>query len=474
MNELHWLGVVELAQAIAAKEVSPVEVVQALLARIDRLDGKLKSFITVFADSALEAAQQAAAAVVKGGPLGPLHGVPVALKDLYDVQGSPTTGGWKFPAEPARRDCTVTARLRAAGALILGKLNLHPFAYGPEGINPHFGSSWNPWDPTAHRMAGGSSSGSGVAVAAGLVPMGMGSDTGGSIRIPAACCGTVGLKPTYGRVSRQGILPLSWSLDHAGPLTRNTADAAAILAAIAGHDPAEPTSSTLPVPDYLQSLTKPVRGLRVGVLFAALEQADPEVQNALSSAVQVLQALGCTMQEVALHTAAYSLGTAYAILAPEAMAYHDPLLRRRGAEYPTDVRRRLLAGRFVSGTDYVKGQRARHLIRQEVNALLEEVDCLLLPTLPMAAPAIDASEVQLGTRTENVRLALTHYTRLFNVSGHPALAVPCGFSQSGLPLSLQLVGRAFGEATILRVGHAYEQAAGWYQQRPPLAASVST
>lgn len=466
MSDIHWLGIVELAKAIAGKQLSPVEVVQALLARIDKLDGQLKSFISVCTDSALAAARQAEAAVSSGGKLGPLHGVPVALKDLYDVQGSLTTGGWKFAVEPARRDCTVVAKLRAAGAIVLGKLNLHPFAYGPEGINPHFGSAWNPWDATTHRMAGGSSSGSGVAVAAGLVPMGMGSDTGGSIRIPAACCGTVGLKPTYGRVSRQGILPLSWSLDHAGPLTRTTADAAAILAVIAGHDPADPTSSTLPVPDYLESLTKPVQGLRVGLLFDFLEQADPEVRSALGSAVQVLQGLGCALQDVALPTASYSLGAAYAILAPEAMAYHELLLRRRGAEYPSDVRRRLLAGRFVSGTGYVNGQRARQLICHEVNTVLEEVDCLLLPTLPMAAPPIDAVEVRIGNRTENARMALTQYTRPFNVSGHPALSVPCGFSKTGLPLSLQLVGRAFGEATILRLGHAYEQAAGWYQRRP--------
>lgn len=466
MSDLHWLGVVELAEAIARKAVSPVEVVKALLARIEKLDGQLKSFIGVFADEALAAARQAEAAVMAGDKLGSLHGVPVALKDLYDVQGSLTTGGWKFAVEAARRDCTVVTKLRAAGAIILGKLNLHPFAYGPEGLNPHFGNAWNPWDTTTHRMAGGSSSGSGVAVAAGLAPMGMGSDTGGSIRIPAACCGTVGLKPTYGRVSRHGVLPLSWSLDHAGPLTRSVADAAAVLAVIAGHDPADPTSSTLPVPSYLEGLSNPVAGLRVGLLFDDLEQADPEVQTAVSNAVQVLQGLGCTMGEAELPTASYSLGAAYAILSPEAMAYHDPLLRKRGAEYPVDVRRRLLAGRFVSATGYVNGQRARQLIRREVNAALEEADCLLLPTLPMAAPPVDAVEVQLGNRTENARMALTQYTRLFNVSGHPALSLPCGFSAAGLPLSLQLVGRAFGESTILRVGHAYERAAGWWQRRP--------
>ncbi len=469
MNDLHWLGVLDVARAIAAKQLSPVEVIQAHLARIEKLDGQLRSYLAVFGDQALEAARSAEARVAGGQSLGRLHGVPVAVKDLYAVKGTPTTAGSRFLTEPAARDSTVVARLRGAGAIILGKLNLHEFAYGPEGTNPHHGTPWNPWDATTHRLPGGSSSGSGVAVAAGLAPMGMGSDTGGSIRIPAACCGTVGLKPTYGRVSRAGVLPLSWSLDHAGPLTRSVADAAAILSVIAGHDPADPSSSGLPVPDYVAGLTVSVQGLRVGLVREYVEQADPEVQAAIAAAVAALEGLGCSVQDVGLPTARYAVGASVAIVAAEAMAYHAPLLRRHAAEYAPDVRQRLVVGRFLGATDYVKGQQARHLIRNDVEAALRRVDCLLAPTLPIPSPSVAAREVRIGGRTDTLQNAFTMFTRLFNLSGHPAVALPCGFSREGLPLSLQLVGRAFDEGTILRLAHAYEGATPWRTRRPSIA-----
>lgn len=469
MSDLHWLGLLELARQIAAKKLSPVEVVRAYLERIEALDGRLRSYLAVFADAALDAARAAEAAVAAGRPLGPLHGVPVAVKDLYAVKGTPTTGGSRFLKEPAAADCTVVARLRAAGAIILGKLNLHEFAYGPEGINVHYGTSWNPWDARIHRMPGGSSSGSGVAVAAGLAPMGMGSDTGGSIRIPAACCGTVGLKPTYGRVSRAGVLPLSWSLDHAGPLTRSVADAAVTLSVIAGHDPADSSSSTLPVPDYVAGLGAPVKGLRVGLFREYVEASDGEAQAAIAAAAGRLADLGCQVEEIAIPTARYAPGASTAIIAPEAMAYHESLLKRHAAEYAPDVRRRLLVGRFLAATDYVKGQRARLVIRDDVEAVLRRVDCLLAPTLPIAAPPLTATEVRIGGRTESPRAALTMFTRLFNLTGHPVVAVPCGFTRDGLPLSFQLVGRAFDEVTILRLAHAYEGATEWHARRPPAA-----
>lgn len=469
MTELHWLGAVDLAREIAARRVSPVEVVEAHLARIEARDGRLKSYLAVFTDAAREGARSAEARLTRGEPLGPLHGVPVAVKDLYAVAGTPTTAGSRFLTEPAREDSTVVARLRGAGAIILGKLNLHEFAYGPEGINIHYGTSWNPWDPATHRMPGGSSSGSGVAVAAGLAPVGMGSDTGGSIRIPAACCGTVGLKPTYGRVSRAGVVPLSWSLDHAGPLTRRVADAAAILGAIAGYDPRDPSTSVLPVPDYVAGLAGSVKGLRVGLFREYVEESDGEVRAAVEAAAKVLADLGCRVEDVAIPRARFALGTSMAILGPEAMAFHEPLLRRHAREYAPDVRRRLLVGRFLSATDYVKGQRARRLIRDEVDEVLRRVDCLIAPTLPIAAPPVTATEVRVGARTEAPRSLLTSFTRLFNISGHPAVAVPCGFTASGLPVSLQLAGRAFDEVTILRLAYAYEGATEWHTRRPPAA-----
>ncbi len=469
MSDLHWLGVLDLARGIATKKVSPVEVLQAHLTRIEQLDGRLRSYLAVFADSALEAARAAEAAVAAGGSLPPLHGVPVAVKDLFAVAGTPTTGGSRFLTEPARADATVVARLRAAGAVILGKLNLHEFAYGPEGTNPHFGTPWNPWDATVHRLPGGSSSGSAVAVAAGLSPAALGSDTGGSIRMPAALCGVVGLKPTYGRVSRAGVLPLSWSLDHAGPLARRAADAAAILSAIAGADPADPSSSRQPVPDYVAALSGSVRGMRIGLVGEYLRQAEDEVQAAVAGTVATLERLGCVVAEVAFPTARFALGASLGIIAPEALAYHAPLLSRHAREYAPDVRQRLLVGRFLTATDYVTAQRARLVIRDDVEQALRRVDCLLTPTLPVAAPPVAAVELTVRGRVETPRSAFTMFTRLFNLTGHPAIAVPCGLSRGGLPLSCQVVGRAFDEASILRLAHAYEEATDWHARRPAVA-----
>lgn len=460
MTELHWLGARELARRIAARELSPVEVVRAHLDRIEKLDGKLRSYLAVFADTALDAAKAAERALGAGGKLGLLHGVPVAIKDLFDVQGTPTTAGSTFRRAPAIKDCTVVARLRAAGAIILGKTNLVEFAYGPEGFNPHHGTAWNPWDPNVQRMPGGSSSGSGVAVAAGLAPVGMGSDTGGSIRIPAALCGTAGIKPTYGRVSKAGAVPLAWSLDHAGPLTRSAEDAALVLQAIAGHDPADDTTSPRPVGDYLGGIDQPIRGLRVGLLPDFVRQCDLEVQTAVMAAADVFRDQGCIVNEVTLRWGHTSLGVATAIQSAEAYQYHERLLRQHAAAYDPSIRQRLLVGAFTSGSDYVKGQRARRLLRDEINGVLEKYDALLLPTMPLAAPPITATEVRLPGGVEATRPALTRCTRLFNITGHPAVCVPCGLSKEGLPLSLQLVGRPFDEATVLRLAHAYEKARG--------------
>ena len=469
MSDLCWERATDLARAVAGRVVSPVEVVEAHLKRIDLLDGRLRAYLAVFADEALEAARRAEAAVMAGDPLGILHGVPVGMKDLFAVVGRPTTGGSRFLTAPAEDDSTVVTRLRQAGAIILGKLNLHEFAYGPEGINIHHGTSWNPWDATRHRMPGGSSSGSGVAVTAGLAPVGMGSDTGGSIRIPAACCGTVGLKPTYGRVSRAGVLPLSWSLDHVGPLTRSAADAALVLAAIAGHDPRDPASSHAPVADYISGLGGPVAGLRIGLLRDYVERADPAVREPVLAAARTLAELGGAVRDVALPLARFAGPASLAIVGPEAMALHEPWLRSHAGDYAPDVRQRLVAGRFVAATDYVQGQRARGRLRDEVNDVLGRVDCLLAPTLPIVPPPVTATEVTIGDRREPARGALTSFTRLFNLTGHPVVAVPCGFSAEGLPVSLQLVGRPFDEATILRLAQAYQDATAWHRRRPPAA-----
>jgi aspartyl-tRNA(Asn)/glutamyl-tRNA(Gln) amidotransferase subunit A len=471
-SALVWKSAAELARAIAAREVSPVEVVQAHLDRIARLDGKLKSFITVTADAALTAAKAAEAAVMTGGSLGPLHGVPIALKDLVYTRGVPTTGGSKILADwVPEADGTVATRLAQAGAISLGKLNMHEFAYGPEGVNPHHGTPWNPWDAGAHRIPGGSSSGSGVAVAAGLCAGALGSDTGGSIRIPASLCGITGLKPTYGRVSRAGVLPLAWSLDHVGPMCRSAADCALVLRAIAGYDPRDATTSVLPVPDYAAALTGDIKGLRVGVLHAAfLDASDSAVRAAVEAAVKVLEGLGASAKEVAVPRIDLAAPAVAAVISAEAYAYHEDRLRTRSADYGADVLERLRVSAFVSAVDYLKGQRARALLREDVDALLAHLDVLVCATTPLAAPAVGQQQATIGGATVPVRPNLLRFTRPFNATGHPAASVPCGLTAEGLPVGMQIVGRPFDEATVLRVADAFQRATDWHARRPPLAA----
>jgi len=378
----------ELARMIATKAVSPVEVVRAHLDRIAALDGDLRAYITVCDDAALEAARAAEAALMSGQPVGPLHGVPYALKDLYDTAGLRTTGGSRIFADrvPAK-DATVTQRLSRAGGILLGKLNMVEFAYGPEGLNPHYGDARNPWDRSVQRMAGGSSSGSGVAVAAGLAPGALGSDTGGSIRIPASLCGITGLKPTYGRVSRAGVLPLAWSMDHVGPMTRTVADSALMLGAMAGYDPADASTSVLPVPDYLAALSGDVKGLRVGLLRGFfLDGAAPQVRAAVEAAATTLSRAGAVVDEVSLERMSLVSAASMAIVGSEALAYHGEFLRTRASEYDPDVARRLRLSAFIGGAHYVRAQQVRALVRDEVDAVLARRDVLLAPSTPIVAP----------------------------------------------------------------------------------------
>ena len=458
----------ELARMIATKAVSPVEVVRAHLDRIAALDRGLRSFITVCADAALDAARTAEAALMAGRPVGPLHGVPYALKDLYDTAGVRTTGGSRIFADRVpTADATVVRRLAEAGAIVLGKLNMVEFAYGPEGLNAHYGHARNPWDAATHRMAGGSSSGSGVAVAAGLAPGALGSDTGGSIRIPASLCGITGLKPTYGRVSRAGVLPLAWSMDHVGPMTRTVADSALMLGAMAGYDPADPSTSVLPVPNYLAALTGDVKGLRVGLLRSFfLDGAAPAVRAAVEAAAATLAAVGAVVDEVKLERVGLAGAGSLAVVGVEALAYHAELLRTRAAEYDPDVARRLRVGAFIGGVHYVRAQQVRALVRDEVDAALARRDVLLAPSTPIAAPAVDERQATLGDGPADVRTALLRFTRPFNFSGHPACAVPCGFTEGGLPIGMQLIGRPFDEATVLRAADAFQRLTDFHTRHP--------
>jgi aspartyl-tRNA(Asn)/glutamyl-tRNA(Gln) amidotransferase subunit A len=471
-DELCYWTIAELAAKIQAKEISPVEVIRAQFDRIERLDPSLNAYLTVLSEPAMGEARTAEQEIARGHYRGPLHGVPVAVKDLFDTQGVKTTAGSVILKDyvPAR-DATVLARLRQQGAVVLGKLNLHEFAYGGTGVNPHYGTSKNPW--ALDRIPGGSSSGSGVAVAAGLAFGALGTDTGGSVRMPASLCGIVGLKPTYGRCSRAGIIPLAWSLDHPGPMVRSVADAALMLNAMAGHDPRDPATVRRAVPDYTQGLTNDLRGVRIGVPRLVLwEGLDPEVEAVMDGAVQQLTRLGgrlgARLEEVTLPQMRHAVLASSIIIGAEGAAYHHEWLRTAAGQYGEDVRLRLKQGALLPAAAYFKAQRLREAIRRELDAALTHVDVLLTPTLPIATPTIERCTVTPGMPLPPELLHIPRLTRPFNLTGHPVISVPCGFTQSGMPVGMQIVGRAFDEAMVLRVAQAYEQATPWHRQHPRL------
>lgn len=459
-RNLDWLSVAEAGRLIRRRELSPVELTQACLQRIERLDGRINAFITVTGEQAIAAARQAEAEIAGGSHRGPLHGIPVGLKDIFGVANVRMTGGSKILAENvATEDSVATTRLKAAGAVFLGKLNLHEFAFGATGINPHYGPARNPWD--AERITGGSSSGSGAAVAGGECPAALGTDTGGSIRIPASLCGIVGLKPTYGRVSKRGVLPLSWSLDHVGPMTRTVADAAIVLQAIAGYDEGDGSSVDEPVPDYNAAPNGGLRGLRVGVPREFFfENVDPEVEKSVQSAIGVLGELGAIVTEVEVPLIAEIPGALTAMMLPEALAYHQKWMAERPDDYGDDVRYRLELGSGYLAVHYVQAQRLRGIAveawRQDV---FSKVDLIATPTTPVTARPISEGDLQ-------VTFSLIRFTNLFNFLGLPAISLPCGFSTEGLPIGLQLAGRWWDEGTMLRAAHAYEQATEWHKRRP--------
>ena len=445
----------EAANALREKRVSPVELTGAAISRIERLNSKLHAFITVTAEYAMTRARQAEAELAGGRDRGPLHGIPIAVKDLFAMRGVRTTSGSKvFENLVSDFNSTVVERLEAAGAVILGKLNMHELAYGVTSDNPHFGTVHNPWN--TERSPGGSSGGSGAAVAANIVYGAMGSDTGGSVRIPAAFCGTVGLKPTYGRVSRYGALPLGYSLDHMGPLTRCVRDAALFLNAIAGRDRRDDTSSRRPVVDFVPEDGCSLRGMRIGFPENFyFERLDPEVESAVRGALARAESLGAEIKPVRVPDIAALNAVGQVILLSEASAIMEPYMEFR-ARFGSDVLKRLDQGRLIPATDYINAQRVRRKFRAEFDKLWDDVDCIFTPTTPNTAPAIGETTVRLGGVEEDARLAATRLVRGINVLGIPALSIPCGLSGSGLPVGLQILGSAFDEATILKVGAAME------------------
>lgn len=466
--ELCHLSAGQLGRLIQRRDVSPVEVVRAHLSRIDALEPTLNSFITVVPDRALASARQAEAEIQAGRYRGPLHGIPLGLKDLYYVKGVRNTSGSRiFDDYVPDFDCTIAARFKEAGAILLGKLNLSPFAMGPTGENPDYGHMHNPWNP--ELIAGGSSGGSGSAAASGQCTLTMGSCTGGSIRIPSALCGLVGLKPTYGRLSRYGLTPLSWSLDHAGPMARTVEDCALAMNAVAGYDSMDPASANVPVPDFTKALTGEVKGLRVGVPREYFQvPIDPQVERAVRRAIDVLGELGATVLEVSWPMYHHAMAITTTILTAEGTANHGRLVRSHGLQLYPPVRLRMEAGFFISGAEYIQAQRARAHFDLQGCDLFKEVDLLAGPTEAITAYKLGATEVRVGNATMGPIPALTQYTRPYNLNGSPAITVPCGFSDDGLPIGLQLAGRSFDEETVLRAAHAYEQATEWHNRRPPL------
>jgi len=452
----------QAARQIASKEVSPVELTEAALARTAQVEPVISAFAVVTADIALAEAKAAADEIAAGRYRGPLHGIPIGLKDLYDRAGTATTASSKVRADyTPSSNSAVAEKLSDAGAVLIGKTHTHEFAYGT--VTP---TTRNPWDPT--KVPGGSSGGSAAAVAAGVVFLGMGTDTGGSIRIPAAVCGTVGLKPTYGRVSRRGVTSLSWSLDHAGPLTRTVEDAALVMNQIAGYDRADPATVPVGVPDYRAALTGDVKGLRIGVPTNYFtENVDPETADATAAAVARLQELGASVREVEVPMADAIMPTEWGLLVPEATAYHQQMLREHADLYTEDVRTFLEAGEFVSATDYIKALRVRTLIQQAFRDLFNDIDVLVAPTVTTPAMSYDHPEVRWPDGTvEGCTISYVRFSAPANVTGLPSLSVPVGFSDGGLPIGMQIIGRPFDEGTILNVGHAYEQATDWPRLAP--------
>jgi amidase len=463
---LHFKTITELAALLKARQLSAVAVTQAMLDRIAQHDGQLQSYATVMAEQALQAAKTAEQEISAGHYRGPLHGVPVAVKDLYFTKGVRTMGGTRVLADhvPAF-DATVVTRLQAAGAILLGKLNTTEGAMG--GYHPEFNIPVNPW--RADRYAGASSSGSGVATAAGLCFGSLGSDTGGSIRFPSAACGIVGLKPTWGRVSRYGVLALAESLDHVGPMTRSTMDAAIMLQAMAGHDPHDPTSLLEPVPDLLRDIAAGIKGMRIGLdTQYATRDVDAEVAEAVLAGVRVLERLGAEIIPVQLPDLAPYLAAWPTLCSAEAVAAHAVTYPARRDEYGPWFRGWLDLGATVSGAAYARANNLRAACNGLLRAVWQRIDVLVCPSMPTPAFPITPAGLYGPMPSEGFNMARLRFTAPFNFNGAPTLSVPCGMTRDGVPLSLQFVGQPLGETLLCRLGHAYEQATEWHTLQPPL------
>ena len=463
-SDFHFLSISELSELIRTRKVSPVEVTRSILDRIENLNPKLNAYITVTGDAAIKSAHQAESEIGQKKWRGPLHGVPIALKDLFDTAGIRTTAGSAvFKDRVPEADAEVVRKLKTAGAVLVGKTNMHEFAFGGSSLVTNFGGVHNPWD--TGRIAGGSSGGSAAAVAAGLCHGALGSDTAGSIRQPAAYCGLVGFKPTYGLVSTRGVIPLSWSLDHVGPLTRTVADAAIVLQAIAGYDPEEITSVRMDVPNYTAALHSRPTSLRMGVARDFFfEGLDRQIEAATTQALAVLEKLTGGMKDVVL-AARDQEELRATVRAAEAYAYHAEYIARNPELYQRETLGRLRPGADISTLAYIRGRQQLDRTRRNIIEAFRTVDIIVTPTSPIVPPPIaEFSGDRNGTADFLARNIQN--TSPFDVYGVPAVSVPCGFTSAGLPIGLQISGAPGADAVVLQVAHAYEQATEWHKRRP--------
>jgi aspartyl-tRNA(Asn)/glutamyl-tRNA(Gln) amidotransferase subunit A len=452
----------QLSRQIRDLSISPVELTRDCLARIESLDPKLNAFITILAESALDQARGAEQEIRSGNYRGPLHGIPIGLKDILDTAGTRTTAAsGVFKDRIPTEDADVVRRLRAAGAIILGKQNLHEFAYGGSSMISFFGETHNPWDTS--RITAGSSGGSAASVATGLGFAAVGTDTAGSIRLPAAYCGVVGLKPTYGRVSARGVIPLSWSYDHVGPIANSVYDTALILQVLAGYDAADPASIDAPIPDFVDAIAQRASGLRIGVVREFFfDDVHPEVADAIEKAIQIFRELHAEIREVKLE-----VSTDRTLSSAESYAYHEQYLASSSELYQPATLARIQSGARISASQALRASRDLRASRHAIRKIFDEVDVLLTPTVPIPPPAIaDLREHPDTLRPQE--LMMLRNTRPFNVWGIPTISVPCGFTSNGLPIGLQLAAAPWRENGVLQSAYAYEQATEWHTKMPSL------
>lgn len=469
-SELYYLSIAEAARLLRRKTISPVELVHAVLERIEEVDDRVKSYVTILANDALAGARLAEREIRQGRYIGPLHGVPIAIKDIYNTAGVTTASGSKIRSNfVPKADATVVRKLREAGAIILGKLTTHEFAFGFDAPPTR-----NPWD--LNCTPSGSSGGSGAALAAGLCFGATGSDTGGSIRAPAAVNGVAGIKPTYGRLSKHGVAVLSWSLDHTGPMARTVEDVALMLRAMSGYDPNDPTTRDISVPNYTRALTGDLKGIKIGVpQNYFFDDVQPAVKAAVVEAIGILKKLGGKIVELKLEDFDDDvLSTFFSIVMSEAATCHQSTFKERGFEYGADVRQLLETGQLFLATTYITAQRNRSAINASLAAALSKVNVLVTPAVPVTAARVGQEVYKWKNREEPIFAAFARFLCPFNLAGLPAASVPCGLSEEQMPIGLQIAGKPFDEGTVLKVADAFERATDWHKRRPSLQAPVTS